>query len=397
MEPVTGLPRAEEEELELTILMPCLNEAETLQTCIRKARGFLERSGIRGEVVVGDNGSTDGSQELARRAGARVVDVPVRGYGAAIHAASLAARGRYLIVGDSDDSYDFSDLACFVERLRAGDDLVMGNRFKGGILPGAMPWKNRYLGNPVLSGLGRWFFGTPVGDFHCGLRGYSRAAFQRMDLRTTGMEFASEMVIKAALLGMKVSEVPIRLHPDGRSRAPHLRPWRDGWRHLRFMVLYAPQGVFLYPGLVLMGLGLALGLWLLPGPRQVGTVTLDVHSLLYAAAAFLMGFQGVMFFAFTRVFAVAERLVPVRPRLDRLLDFISLEVGLVAGVLLLAAGGVGTVLSLEAWSHVGFGNLDPSRMLRAVVPSVVAVTLGCEVLLSSLFLGMLGLRVRRLD
>jgi glycosyltransferase involved in cell wall biosynthesis len=224
------------DEPELTIVMPCLNEAETLEVCVRKARGFLQRHGVRGEVVVGDNGSTDGSQDIARRCGARVVDVRVRGYGAAIYHATLAARGQYVVVGDSDDSYDFSDLMPFLERLRGGADLVMGNRFQGGIKPGAMPWKNRYIGNPVLSGLGRLFFRCPVGDFHCGLRGYSAAAFRRMDLQTTGMEFASEMVVKSTLLGLKIAEAPTTLSPDGRSRPPHLRPWRDGLRHLRFMV-----------------------------------------------------------------------------------------------------------------------------------------------------------------
>ncbi len=389
-----GSVQPAESALELTLLMPCLNEAETLETCIRKAQGFLERSGLSGEVVVADNGSTDGSRELARRLGARVVEVPTRGYGAALHAGSLSARGRFIIMGDSDDSYDFSELDAFVKKLREGYDLVMGNRFQGGILPGAMPWKNRYIGNPVLSGLGRLFFRCPVGDFHCGLRGYSREAFRRMDLRTTGMEFASEMVIKATILGMKIHEVPTRLHKDGRSRPPHLRPWRDGWRHLRFMLLYNPQGVFLYPGLGLMALGLGLALWLLPGPRWVGGTRLDVHTLMYAATAFLMGFQGVMFFAFTRVLAVAEGLVPGNTMLDRIFSAISLEAGLVAGALLLAAGVGGTAYSLGAWSQTGFGDLEPSRMLRAVIPSVVAVTLGCEVLLSSFFLSMMGLRVR---
>lgn len=389
------LARSAEGGLELTILMPCLNEAETLRACILKARDFLERSGICGEVVVADNGSTDGSQEIARSCGARVVDVPVRGYGAALHAGSQVALGRYLIMGDSDDSYDFSALAPFVEKLREGHDLVMGNRFQGGILPGAMPWKNRYLGNPVLSGLGRLFFDCPAGDFHCGLRGYSREAFQRMDLRTTGMEFASEMVIKATLLGMKICEVPIQLHKDGRSRPPHLRPWRDGWRHLRFMLLYNPRGVFLYPGLLLMAVGLALGLWLFPGPRTVGSVKLDVHTLMYAAAALLIGFQGVMFFAFTRIFAVVEGLAPDGPAFNRVFNVITLETGLIVGALLLAAGMGGTAYSLELWSDMGFGPLEPSRMLRMVIPSVVAVVLGCEVLLSSFFLSMLGLRVRR--
>ena len=295
--------------------MPCLNEAETLETCIRKARDFLERHGVRGEIVIGDNGSTDGSQEIARRCGARVVDVKVRGYGAALYHATLAARGKYVIMGDSDDSYDFSDLMPLLKELRAGRDLVMGNRFPGGIKPGAMPWKNRYLGNPILSGLGRLFFKCPVRDFHCGLRGYSAEAFRRMDLQTTGMEFASEMVIKATLLGMDVAEAPTTLSPDGRSRPPHLRPWRDGWRHLRFMLLYSPRWLFLYPGLLLMLLGLGVGAWLLPQPRQVGGTVLDVHTLLYAAAAVLLGFQTCMFAVLARAFAASRKLLPERPLL----------------------------------------------------------------------------------
>lgn len=388
------LPRAEPRELELTILMPCLNEVETLEACVRKALGFLERSGIQGEVVVADNGSTDGSQALATRLGARVVHVPVRGYGAALHAGSVAAHGRYIIMGDSDDSYDFSSLDAFVERLRAGDDLVMGNRFRGGILPGAMPFKNRYLGNPVLSGMGRLLFGSPVKDFHCGLRGFSKAAFARMDLRTTGMEFASEMVIKATLLGLRVSEVPTKLHPDGRSRPPHLRPWRDGWRHLRFMMMYSPRWLFLYPGLLLMALGAATVVALYPGPRFIGQVGFDVHTMLYGAVAVLLGFQAVLFSAFARIFAVTEGLAPQGRVLDRLFRFINLETGLVVGLLLLLSGVGGTVWALRSWEHADFGPLDARQTLRAVIPSVMALTLGVETVLGSFFLSMLGLRVR---
>ena len=258
--------------VELTIVMPCLNEAETLEKCIVKARSFLERSGISGEVVIGDNGSTDGSIGIARRCGARVVDIPIRGYGAALNGAIIASRGKYCVMGDSDDSYDFSNLDLFVKELRAGADLVMGNRFLGGIEPGAMPWKNRYIGNPVLSGVGRFLFRAPAKDFHCGLRAFSRDAFLRMDLRTTGMEFASEMVIKATLMGMKIVEVPTTLSPDGRSRPPHLRPYRDGWRHLRFMLLFSPDWLFLYPGLVLMFAGLLLGAKLLASPVYINGV-----------------------------------------------------------------------------------------------------------------------------
>ena len=291
-----------EPEFELTIVMPCLNEAETLEICIRKAQSFLEKNAINGEVLIGDNGSTDGSQEIARRNGARVVDVPVRGYGAALFHASLAACSKYVVMGDSDDSYDFTNLMPFLEKLREGYELVMGNRFKGGIKPGAMPWKNRYIGNPVLSGIGIVLFSCPVSDFHCGLRAYTVEAFRKMDLRTTGMEFASEMVIKATLLKMRIAEVPTTLSPDGRSRPPHLRPWRDGWRHLRFMFLCSPRWLFLYPGLAMIAAGLGLGAWLLPSRREVFGVELDVHTLLYAAIAVVVGFQAVAFALFARVF-----------------------------------------------------------------------------------------------
>lgn len=380
---------------ELTIVMPCLNESLTLETCIRKAKGWLERTGVDGEIVVGDNGSTDGSQDIARRCGARVVDVPVRGYGAALYHATRAARGRYVVMGDSDDSYDFSNLTPFLEKLREGFDLVMGNRFAGGIRKGAMPWKNRYIGNPVLSAIGRVFFRCPARDFHCGLRGFSRAAFERMDLRTTGMEYASEMVIKSTLLGLRIAEVPTTLDPDGRDRPPHLRPWRDGWRHLRFMLLYSPRWLFLVPGALLFAVGLLTLVWLLPAPRQVLGVVLDVHTLVYAGAATLIGFQAVAFAAFSKVFAIQEGLLPPDPRLDRLFRYITLETGLVAGAVLVLLGFVGAGASVAYWSAQSFGNLDPTRVLRAVVPSAVAIALGTQVVFSSFFLSVLGLRVRR--
>jgi glycosyltransferase involved in cell wall biosynthesis len=380
---------------ELTIVMPCLNEAETLERCIRKAAGFLSASGIAGEIVIGDNGSTDGSIEVAERCGARVVRVPLRGYGAALYHAVMASRGRLVIMGDSDDSYDFSALGPFVEKLRAGNDLVMGNRFLGGIRPGAMPWKNHYLGNPVLSGIGRLFFHCPARDFHCGLRGFSREAFARMDLRTTGMEFASEMVIKATLLGMRIAEVPTTLSPDGRSRPPHLRPWRDGWRHLRFMLLYSPRWLFLYPGLCLMLLGGAGMAALWNRDLAVGSVHLGVHTMLYAAAAVAAGFQAVTFSLFTKIFAISEGLLPEDPRLNRLYRFITLESGLAVGALLLLLGAFWTLHALSSWSSVSFGDLDPSRTLRLVIPAAFTLLLGSQTVLTSLFLSVLGLRVRR--
>jgi glycosyltransferase involved in cell wall biosynthesis len=385
----------QERELELTVLMPCLNEAETLGRCIEKAQRFLERSGVSGEVLIADNGSTDGSPQIAEKLGARLVRVSDRGYGAALYEGSQAARGHYIVMGDADDSYDFSKLDPFIEKLRQGCDLVMGNRFAGGISPGAMPWKNRVLGNPVLSGLGRLLFRTPIRDFHCGLRGYSRKAYEQMDLRTAGMEFASEMVIKATLLGMKVVEVPTKLHKDGRSRAPHLRPWRDGWRHLRFMMLYSPRWLFLYPGVMMMVGGAALGAWVLPETRVIGSVGFDVHTLLYAAMAVLVGFQAVAFSAFSRVFAVVEGLKPSTSTYDRMFTAFTLETGLVIGTFLVLAGVGGTIYAVGDWAGGSFGALDPRRTLRVAIPSVLALTLGCEVILASFFLSMLGLRTLR--
>jgi glycosyltransferase involved in cell wall biosynthesis len=382
--------------LELSIVMPCLNEAETVGRCVREARAFLEQNGVRGEVVVADNGSTDGSQAIAVSEGARVVDVPLRGYGAALYYGTLAAAGRYVVMGDSDQSYDFSRLMPFLEQLRAGADLVMGNRFVGGIEPGAMPWKNRHIGNPVLSGVGRFLFKCPARDFHCGIRGFSVDAFRRMDLRTTGMEFASEMVIKATLLEMRVVEVPTTLRKDGRSRPPHLRPWRDGWRHLRFMLLYSPNWLFLYPGAALALLGLAVVLWLLPGPRRVGDVELDVHTMLYGALAVLIGVQAIGFAIFSKTFAAAEGLLPESSRQRWFHRWATLEAGLVVGGLLVLGGLGGSLWAVWSWREAGFGPLSPSETLREVIPSVVAFTLGVEVLLASFFLSVLRLRIRPL-
>jgi len=381
-----------EGEIELSIVMPCLNEAETIATCITKAKSFLAEAEINGEIVVGDNGSTDGSQEIARELGARVVDVTPRGYGAAIRGATLASRGKYIIMGDADDSYDFSALELFVAGLREGKDLVMGNRFMGGIEPGAMPWKNRHLGNPLLSWVGRLFFHCPARDLHCGLRGFSRQAFERMDLHTTGMEFASEMVIKANLLGMEISEMPTKLHPDGRTRAPHLRPWRDGWRHLRFMLLYSPRWLFLYPGMLLMMVGLTVVFWLLPGSRTVGGVTLDIHTLLYAGIAVLVGYQGVWFAVLARVFGIVSGLLPAAPKHEKWYQLFRLELGLIVGLVLLVGGLGAAVFSVVLWGQKGYGALVPSQMLRVIIPSGVAMTLGCQTIMSSFFLGLLGVR-----
>lgn len=381
-----------EENLELSIVMPCLNEAETLATCIRKAQSFLSGAGIAGEVVIADNGSTDGSPGIAASLGARVVSVEARGYGSALRGGIEAARGRFVIMGDADDSYDFAALTPFVERLRAGDQLVMGNRFRGGIAPGAMPPLHRYLGNPVLTSIGRLFFGSPCGDFHCGLRGFEREAILGLGLRTTGMEFASEMVVRATLDELRIVEVPTTLSKDGRNRPPHLRSWRDGWRHLRFLLMYSPRWLFLYPGLLLMGVGLGLGGWLLPAPRRVGGVELDVHTLLYTAMAVVIGFQAVLFAVFTKVFVIREGLMPPDQRLDRLFNVVTLEVGLTLGLLLLLGGVGGTLYSIGLWDQQNFGPLNPREVMRGAIPSGMALILGSQILLSSFFLSILGLK-----
>jgi hypothetical protein len=375
--------------VEVTILMPCLNEAETIEMCIQKAKRFLEQHNLSGEVIVGDNGSTDGSQEIARRNGARVVDISIRGYGAALSCATNSARGKYVIMGDSDGSYDFSNLMPFLEKLRAGYDLVVGNRFQGGIKPGAMPWKNKWIGTPALSGAGRLFFKCPVRDFNCGLRGYARDAFKKLDLRTTGMEFATEMVVKATLLEMRIAEVPTTLDPDGRSHPPHLRPWRDGWRHLRFMLLYSPRWLFLYPGTVLALAGLITGLSLVRGPRRIGSITLDIHTLFFACIGILVGFQSILFAVFGKTFAITERLLPSDRKFDRAFELFHLGTCLVAGVVLVGLGFFGASCAVLTWGKQGFGPLVPTRVMRLAIPSGLSLALGFQMILSGFFLGLL--------
>ena len=381
-------------ELELSVVMPCLNEARTVGACVREAREAMASAGIAGEVIIADNGSTDGSQAIAAQHGARVEPVAEKGYGHALRGGFAAARGRFLLMGDADQSYDFSHLTRFVERLRAGDDLVMGNRFRGGVAPGAMPWKNRYLGNPVLSFVGRLFFRTGIGDFHCGLRGFSAAAYRRMNLRTTGMEFASEMVIKAVILGLRVTEVPTVLRRDGRDRPPHLRPWRDGWRHLRFMLLFSPRWLFFYPGIFLMLAGTLLGAVLLPGPLHLGSVQLDVHTLLFAAAGILIGFQAVSFAALSKYFAIRSGLRPAEAQFETWLARLTLEAGIVVGGLLIAAGVLLWAIAVWRWREHGFGSLQPAQTLRWVIPGTLSLELGCQMILTSFFLGVLRLDTR---
>ncbi len=372
--------------------MPCLNERETVGVCVRKALASLRDAGISGEVIIGDNGSTDGSVEIAEAEGARVIHVADKGYGNALKGGILAARAKYVLMGDSDDSYDFGHIMRFLEQLRAGSDLVMGNRFRGGIAKNAMPPLHRYLGNPVLTGIGRLLFHSPCEDFHCGLRGFRKDSFLRMDIRSTGMEFASEMVVKASLLRMNVSEVPTTLAPDGRSRPPHLRTWRDGWRHLRFLLMYSPRWLFLYPGTVLIVLGLAGCAWLLPGPRIVHGIGFDVHTLLYAFVSVLMGFQFVAFALFTKIFAISEGLLPEDSRLNRTFRYITLETGLAAGGLLMALGIGGSIFAVSGWARESFGALDTVHMLRIVMPAVFSLTLGVQIVCSSFFMSILGLR-----
>ncbi len=378
--------------IEVSVVMPCLNEAETLKACISKALCCFKENNIDGEVVIADNGSKDGSIKIAESAGARVVLVELKGYGNALMEGISAAKGKFVIMGDADDSYDFSSLMPFIEKLREGSDLVMGNRFRGGIAPGAMPPLHRYLGNPVLSGLGRLFFRCSVGDFHCGLRGLSYEAFQRMKLQTTGMEFASEMVVKAVMRGMKISEVPTTLSPDGRTRPPHLRSWRDGWRHLRFMLLFSPNWLFFYPGLLLMLIGLGVGGWLLPEARKLGQATLDLNTLAYSALAVLLGFQSVLFALFTRTFVSTQGLGQESNLLIRLYRYVKLETGLIFGGLLVFLGLGSSILVTLSWKEIGFGELNPSEVLRQVIPSILAIALGFQIIFGSFFLSVLGLK-----
>jgi glycosyltransferase involved in cell wall biosynthesis len=380
--------------VELSIVMPCLNEAETLGLCIQKAKSYLERSGVSGEIVIGDNGSTDGSQQIAESLGARVVSVPMRGYGAALYGAISTARGRYCIMGDSDDSYDFEHLDAFVEKLREGVALVMGNRFRGGIRKGAMPWKNRYIGNPILSSIGKILFHAGAGDFHCGIRGFSLEAFRKMDLRTTGMEFASEMVIKATLLKLPVAEVPTTLSPDGRSRPPHLRPYRDGWRHLRFMLLFSPNWLFLYPGLAAMLAGTVVGAVLLIQPIFLHEVRLGLDTLIYCTTLVIGGFQAVLFSVLSRTYATQEGLYPKTPGFESWFRHITLERGLLAGSIVTLAGLGSAAYAFREWRRHGFGAMQIEHIARIVIPSSVAISLGVEVVLFSLMLSTFGLSVR---
>jgi glycosyltransferase involved in cell wall biosynthesis len=381
---------------ELTIVMPCLNEEETLQTCISKARGFLDGNGVDGEVVIADNGSTDGSREIALAAGARVVEVPEPGYGSALMGGIKAAYGRYVIMGDADDSYDFTSLMPFLEKLRDGNQLVMGNRFKGGIEPGAMPPLHRYLGNPVLSGVGKLFFRSSIGDFHCGLRGFDKKAIEGLDLQTTGMEFASEMVVKATLQDLRITEVPTTLSPDGRTRPPHLRSWRDGWRHLRFLLIYSPRWLFLYPGILFILIGTVVMLAeIIGGPIKVGRTGFDINTMLYAALFIVLGVQILYFALFSKVFGITNRLLPEDPRVSSVLSFFTLEKGLVIGGMLTLLGVIGLVSAIVIWGSESFGAMNTSHIMRLTIPSFTLTVIGIQTVFSSFFLAILDLPKRR--
>jgi glycosyltransferase involved in cell wall biosynthesis len=384
---------------QLTILMPCLNEAETLARCIQKAYVGLQRAGVTGEILIADNGSTDGSIEIAERLGARVVPVREKGYGSALRGGIEAAAGQWIIMGDSDDSYDFSNLTGFVQAFRDGCELVMGCRLpRGGgtILPGAMPWKNRWIGNPALGSIGRLLFKCPVHDFHCGLRGFTREAIEKMELQTTGMEFASEMVIKATLKRLKISEVPITLHKDGRSRPPHLKPWRDGWRHLRFMLLYSPRWLFLVPGLLLSALGIPLAAVLAVRNINIGGVVLDVGTLMMACMMIGTGFQLTAFAFYTKIFAIAQGLLPEDPRLTQLFKFFTLEKGITACLLVLAAGLGLALRAVWLWKQAQFGPLPSTEdNLRRLIPAATLILLGVQGIFSCFFLSVMGMKTTK--
>jgi glycosyltransferase involved in cell wall biosynthesis len=384
------------ERCRLTILIPCLNEAETIESCVRKALGSLEKLNLTGEVVIADNGSTDGSRERAQALGARIVPVAERGYGAALQAGIIAAKGDWVVMGDADDSYDFSQLAPFITRLEEGYDLVMGCRLPSGggkIMPGAMPWKHRWLGNPGLSWLSQLFFRSPVTDIYCGLRGFSRGAILRLNLLATGMEFACEMVIKATLHGLKITEVPITLYRDGRSRAPHLRTWRDGWRTLRFMLLFSPRWLFLWPGLAMLTLGLAGMLLMSGGPLVLGTIHVERNTMLVSGMFMLVGYQTVFFGLFTKIYSQLMGLRPEDTQLERWFNVFSLEKGILFGLFLLASGGLLLLVAIARWAAVHFGSLDADELTpRLVIWSVIVTTLGIQTVFSSFFISVLGLR-----
>jgi glycosyltransferase involved in cell wall biosynthesis len=380
--------------VEVTILMPCLNEAETIGICIGKAQRFLSQADISGEILIADNGSTDGSREIARKLGARVESIAERGYGAALIGGIRRANGRFVIMGDADDSYDFSALGLFIERLRNGADLVMGNRFKGGIAPGAMPLLHKYLGNPVLSWIGRLLFHVEVGDFHCGLRGFSRDRVHALNLRTTGMEFASEMVVRAALSDYRIDEVPTTLSKDGRSRPPHLRTWQDGWRHLIFLLIYNPKWLFIYPGLFVLTLGICTSFALLPGGVKIGNVAFDIHTFAVACIAVLVGTQSMSLGAIAFRFATVHKLLPPSQRFSSILTALTLNRILIGAAVVTLGGLAGLISCTLQWASTGFGALEYSALLRILILSLTAIAIGIQIALTGFLLAIVEIPVR---
>lgn len=376
----------------VTVVMPCLNEAQTLETCIKKAQFYFTNNNIDGEIIIADNGSTDGSQDIAQKLGAKVVSIPQKGYGNALKGGINQAKGDYIIMGDADDSYDFSKLELFINKLNEGADFVIGNRFKGGIEKDAMPFLHKYLGNPVLSFLGRLFFNSKIGDFHCGLRGFTKEAYQKLELTTSGMEFASELIVKAHLNNLTIAEVPTILHKDGRNRKPHLNTWQDGWRHLRFLLLYSPKWLFFYPSAFMMLTGFILSLFLIIAPIKIGNIVFDVHTLLYSTALFIVGFQFFVFYGLTKVFAVTHKLLPKSDRYDAIFKFISLEKGIVIGFLFTIIGIILSIFGFSIWSKENFGPLNVTETLRIIIPAVSIIVIGIQIILFSFFFSILGLR-----
>ena len=378
-------------DYEVSVIIPCLNESETLEIVINKAKKCLEENHILGEVLVADNGSTDGSQEIARRCGARVVDVPVRGYGAALIGGTNAALGKYCIMGDADDSYDFSDLMPYILKLREGYDLVMGNRFRGGIEKGAMPFLHRYLGTPVISFLGRLFYHNKIGDFNCGMRGYNRERIQELKLRATGMEYASEMIIQAALHNYKIAEVPTTLSVDGRSRKPYLNTWSDGWRHLKVLLLHTPDWLFFYPGCLLAALGLILMVMLIGGPVQIRHISLDINTMLFAGAFLIIGVNAILFSVYTKIYAAKTFYIPMNKSIEKISRF-SADQGIGIGFLLFVIGIIIAIIACVIWGSTSFGDLNPEKVMHITIPAVTLCSIGAELIFGGFFIGILNIK-----
>jgi glycosyltransferase involved in cell wall biosynthesis len=388
----------ETHDLELTVLMPCLNEAETLEICIKKAMKSLKENNINGEVLIADNGSTDGSQEIAERNGARLINVPIKGYGSALIEGSKQAYGKYIIMGDADDSYDFSDIMPYIEKLREGYELVMGNRFQGGIEKGAMPWSHKYIGTPVLSFIGRLFYKSNIGDFNCGMRGYNKESILKLDLKTTGMEYASEMIVQSTLNKLKIAEVPTTLKKDGRSRPPHLKTFSDGWRHLKFLLMYSPKWLFLIPGIILMVIGLIGSIALMIKTNlQISTnVALGIHSMLYFGAMFVVGFQIIIFSLFAKVYAINSGMHPKKDKITGMIETITLEKGLLFGILLTLIGIGLSIYAIIIWKNKSFGNLDPINIMPITIPSVYLIIVGVQMAFASFILGILNIEYKKI-